>query len=123
MKASPGDMILWDSRTIHGGLVGKGQKAAVSGEETMEDNGPPTLARLSLTVCMTEKSRATESVLKYKLRQYEQGRTTTHWPHEKRENDFYMNPKAGITASTNEDYVHVPLEMTEEIKQLVGVNE
>jgi hypothetical protein len=49
-------MILWDSRTIHGGHVGSG--LSLEEEKNYQD-----LARLSYTVCMTEKKRATPAVL------------------------------------------------------------
>jgi len=52
VTCNSGDLIIWDSRTIHGGLVGTGimdpQQEAT------------TLARLSLTVCMTNRNRASE---------------------------------------------------------------
>jgi hypothetical protein len=56
VEAEAGDMILWDSRTIHGGHVGPG----LSLEEEKQWDG---LARLSYTVCMTQKNRATPEVL------------------------------------------------------------
>jgi len=45
VECEPGDMIIWDSRTVHGGLVG------TPSEEFMAGNDD--LARLSFTVCMT----------------------------------------------------------------------
>ena len=55
VKASAGDLILFDSRTIHGGRVGTGEypKEVKNGKS----NNPITLARLTLTVCMCEKDR------------------------------------------------------------------
>jgi len=53
LLANPGDLILWDSRTIHGGLVGTG--------ENFPNND---FARLSLTVCMAPTSKAKASVIK-----------------------------------------------------------
>merc|ERR1712107_844175 len=44
VKADPCDMILWDSRLIHGGYVGKGP---ASHEDKVD------LMRLSFTVCQT----------------------------------------------------------------------
>lgn len=52
--AQPGDLILWDSRTVHGGVVGSGD---------MSHLGIGDLARLSFTVCMTPKKWATRDVL------------------------------------------------------------
>jgi ectoine hydroxylase-related dioxygenase (phytanoyl-CoA dioxygenase family) len=42
--AEAGDLILWDSRTVHGGLVGTGR--------AMPKTGEAKLARLTQTVCM-----------------------------------------------------------------------
>ena len=53
IKAKAGSLILWDSRIIHGGIVGKG-KTILDDHEA----GKCELARLSFTVSMTEKSRA-----------------------------------------------------------------
>ena len=50
MKAKAGDFILWDSRVIHGGMLGQGYTI---------DNCPLSsgdLARLSFTISMTPKS-------------------------------------------------------------------
>jgi hypothetical protein len=69
--AEPGDLILWDSRALHGGYVGAGRKIAT---------GNPELARLSMTVCMVPASEASEEVLKKRAIAIEKGHTTTHWP-------------------------------------------
>jgi len=50
VEAEPGDLILWDSRLIHGGRTGLGP--------TQEDQ----LARCSSTVCMVPRSWATPEV-------------------------------------------------------------
>jgi len=55
IKAKPGDLILWDSRTIHGGTVGKGYS-----KNEICPFGDDYLARLSFTICMTPKSWASE---------------------------------------------------------------
>jgi hypothetical protein len=46
VKAFPGDLILWDSRMIHGATSGPG----LTQEEDALFEG---LARMSFTVCMT----------------------------------------------------------------------
>ena len=51
-------MILWDSRTIHGGRVGTGECSKKVANRQSDE--PVTLARLSLTVCMAPKSRVTQ---------------------------------------------------------------
>merc|ERR1711972_669485 len=49
LLAEPGDLILWDSRTIHGGHVGTGPANFVFDEDA-ED--PIELARMSVAVAM-----------------------------------------------------------------------
>jgi len=61
VKANAGDMILWDSRTVHGGRVGNGE---CSKEVANGKGSDVTLARLSLTVCMISKDRVSKNVLK-----------------------------------------------------------
>jgi hypothetical protein len=70
IEAQPGDLILWDSRTIHGGLIGT------------RESGQAELARLSMCVCMTPKSKASEETLQKRKEAFQSGVNTTHWPHE-----------------------------------------
>merc|ERR1711879_949257 len=74
--AEPGDLILWDGRTIHGGRVGLGVN------EEKEEPEYSSLARLSFCVCMTQKSRATSRVLRARRKAFEKGDACNHWPHE-----------------------------------------
>mmetsp|Transcript_32547 Transcript_32547/g.44168 ORF Transcript_32547/g.44168 Transcript_32547/m.44168 type:complete len:327 (+) Transcript_32547:46-1026(+) len=73
LHAAPGDLVLWDSRTVHGGLVGTGNQ---SGE------GPAELARLSATVSMTPRSRASDIVLERRRKGFTRGENFNHVPHE-----------------------------------------
>ena len=76
VEAKAGDMILWDSRTVHGGTV---YENGLSGEEADKYEG---LARLSFTVCMTQRNRASKEVLEARRQAFEKGYPTSHWPHE-----------------------------------------
>jgi ectoine hydroxylase-related dioxygenase (phytanoyl-CoA dioxygenase family) len=65
LLASAGDLILWDSRTVHGGMVGT--DATTSGAMDESGNSGRTqqetqLVRLSVTVAMTPRARASEQV-------------------------------------------------------------
>mmetsp|Transcript_109216 Transcript_109216/g.216883 ORF Transcript_109216/g.216883 Transcript_109216/m.216883 type:complete len:413 (-) Transcript_109216:313-1551(-) len=73
VEAEPGDLILWDSRSLHGGYVGKGGRAG-------SVHPPSELARLSLAVCMVPRGEATVSDLHKRVRAVQQGHTLTHWP-------------------------------------------
>ena len=73
--AAAGDLILWDARTVHGGVVGPG-------EDTMSADGTPALARLTQTVSMTPRSRASEACLKARRDGFAAGITFNHSPHE-----------------------------------------
>ena len=67
----PGDLLIWDSRLVHAGRVGKGREK----EE---------LARASLCVCMGPRERASEDVLNRRKEAPEQGWSFSHWPWEAR---------------------------------------
>lgn len=72
LLAEAGDLILWDSRTVHGGKVGTG---AASGGETQ-------LARLSVAVAMTPRERASDKVLDLRRAGFASGESFNHCPHE-----------------------------------------
>jgi len=74
LLAKAGDLILWDSRTIHGGLLGVGKDPAT---DTVLQ-----LARMSMTVCMVPKERATSDVLEARREGFIKGYGFTHWPDE-----------------------------------------
>lgn len=73
LHAEPGDLILWDARTVHGGLVGSGEH---SEGETAE------LARLAVAVSMTPRSWASDLVQRQRLEGFEKGVNFNHVPHE-----------------------------------------
>lgn len=93
LNLAPGDLVLWDSRSIH-------------------CNGPPTklssdpkaktqLKRLAAYVCMTPTSLATniEQLLKFRIYAFQYGITTTHWPHEFQPSWAGPNKLPGVGAS------------------------
>lgn len=71
LLAEAGDLVLWDSRTVHGGRVGEGQ-----------DRPWNQLARMSVTVAMTPRRLANEAVLERRRRGFEAGESFNHCPHE-----------------------------------------
>jgi len=100
--AEPGDLILWDSRTIHGGRVGTG-KNDQNGHEKENDHKPINasindskshniqdqdraqsdvpLVRLSVTVAMTPRSMASTEALKARIEGFNSGTSFSHCPH------------------------------------------
>jgi len=100
--AEPGDLILWDSRTIHGGRVGTG-KNNQNGNEKENDHKPINasindsashniqdqdraqsdvpLVRLSVTVAMTPRSMASTEALKARIEGFNSGTSFSHCPH------------------------------------------
>ena len=75
IKCNAGDLILWDSRTIHGGLI-------INPTEEFKAQHKDHLVRLSLTVSMMPKSSATEEVLKKRRMAFEKRIGLTHWANE-----------------------------------------
>jgi len=71
LRAEPGDLILWDARTVHGGMVGTGQCDDLT-----------ELARLSVTVSMTPRSWANEFVMQRRQQGFKKGENFNHCPHE-----------------------------------------
>lgn len=96
IKAKAGDLILWDSRTVHGGKVGTG----------FPENFQQELARLAVTVCMTPRDFARERVLSMRREGFLKGKTFTHWPHEAR-----------WTSSGSDSYV--PVELSSRVNELI----
>lgn len=85
VRANAGDLILWDSRTIHGARVGKGFSCS---KDDCDD-----VARMSIPVCMTPRSFATAEVLQKRQAGFLSGSTFTHWPHEA---DFTKSGRAHL---------------------------
>eukprot|EP00301_Raphidiophrys_heterophryoidea_P022629 c6746_g1_i2.p3 GENE.c6746_g1_i2~~c6746_g1_i2.p3 ORF type:complete len:101 (-),score=22.59 c6746_g1_i2:166-468(-) len=100
-------MILWDSRTLHGGKVGDGQV-----DQEVKDR--VDFARLVLTVCMTPKSKATRRVLHQREEAFKRGITLTHWPHE------FVPQGFGNSGGDNINYKFVPPELTDAQKDLLS---
>ena len=74
VEAKAGDLILWDSRVIHGSQAGPG---VLEGGE--RDGG---LARCSGLVCMTPRVRASQEVLARRVLGFQSAQGFSHWPHE-----------------------------------------
>ena len=71
VEAKAGDLILWDSRLIHGSRVGPATSQPASG-----------LARCTGLVCMTPRAWAGPQVLIEREAGFQSGAGFTHWAHE-----------------------------------------
>ena len=71
---NPGDLLLWDSRTVHCSFPG--DDACEDIHDRSRDRG---LIRAGGLVSMMPRSRATEEVLKGRIESVRSSRTLTHW--------------------------------------------
>eukprot|EP01087_Luapelamoeba_hula_P006035 TRINITY_DN16188_c0_g1_i1.p1 TRINITY_DN16188_c0_g1~~TRINITY_DN16188_c0_g1_i1.p1 ORF type:complete len:378 (+),score=58.36 TRINITY_DN16188_c0_g1_i1:52-1134(+) len=93
--AKAGDMVLWDSRTIHCNTP------PTTFRPIPADGSVLPLRRLVAYVCMTPASRLTPELIYQRQNAYEFGHTSTHWPEE-------CNV-AGRTNHSKRAYKKVPL--------------
>jgi len=106
VKAEPGDLIIWDSRTIHYG-----------GEPTEKSN----TIRTVIYACYTPANLASEETLRKKKDAFEKFSATTHWPHD---NVVVRDLKATFDDGTedprNRSEPRVKPEYTEKLLKLAG---
>lgn len=85
-KLKAGDLLLWDSRTIHCNcpslLPSNNSNSSSKGSESpLITKSPNELLRMAAYVCMTPAKWATAEVLRTRVKLFERGKGTTHWPH------------------------------------------
>mmetsp|Transcript_12203 Transcript_12203/g.14740 ORF Transcript_12203/g.14740 Transcript_12203/m.14740 type:complete len:436 (+) Transcript_12203:103-1410(+) len=97
----PGDLILWDSRTIH---------CNTPATHVKEPHNPNELLRAVAYVCMTPRQMASDQVLEMRRTAYNYRVTTSHWPH------VYHPGQAGDEDKPSNDYNTC----TEERRKLIG---
>ena len=106
VEASAGDLILWDSRVIHGSKVGP---------SVLEEPKEKGLARCTGLVCMTPRAKARQEVLEKRLKVFRSGSGFTHWPHEAVISSLGNSNGRNITWSSRQ---YEPLELTEDQKRV-----
>mmetsp|Transcript_8651 Transcript_8651/g.24318 ORF Transcript_8651/g.24318 Transcript_8651/m.24318 type:complete len:913 (+) Transcript_8651:63-2801(+) len=74
VAAKAGDMILWDSRTIHCNT-----SPLKESWDLLQGND---LVRAVCYICMTPAAWCTDDIFKRRQQAFENGVTTAHWPHE-----------------------------------------
>ncbi|KAJ5812712.1 Phytanoyl-CoA dioxygenase [Penicillium robsamsonii] len=105
--AEPGDLLVWDSRTVHWG-----------GEPTVNSNTIRTVIYASYAPV----ELATKESLKLKKEAFESYQATTHWPHEniiKRDGVVYL-PDGKVDPRNRSVPLEAP-EHTDQLLQLAGV--
>ncbi|KAI0973186.1 hypothetical protein F4678DRAFT_40720 [Xylaria arbuscula] len=103
IEMEPGDLVLWDSRTIH-------HVAKIETEQI----------RSVIYVCMTPSSLAKPEDLQYKKELFERFEATTHWPH----CNIWGQGKAMIDGKIDPLERDEPLEkpvVTDQILRLAGI--
>lgn len=70
-RCKAGDMILWDSRTIHCSSPALVRPTAL----------PDRLLRMASYICMVPTSTADDGVIEKRVEMYQYNVTGTHWPH------------------------------------------
>jgi len=105
LLADPGDFILWDSRTVHGGLVGPAVPP--------EHEELPEVIRMSVPVCMTPRAWASEEVLETRREGFAHGVCFNHWPH------YTHAGKGAINAKAMQGNDFTPIELTPEQQALL----
>eukprot|EP01088_Endostelium_zonatum_P006215 TRINITY_DN1831_c0_g1_i1.p1 TRINITY_DN1831_c0_g1~~TRINITY_DN1831_c0_g1_i1.p1 ORF type:complete len:327 (-),score=68.06 TRINITY_DN1831_c0_g1_i1:76-1056(-) len=74
--ADAGDMLLWDSRTIHCNTPARTSRKLPTDGSQLEPR------RLVAYVCMIPMNRLNKTIKEKRVQGYLQGATTTHWPEE-----------------------------------------
>lgn len=96
IEAEPGDLIVWDSRTVHYG--------------SRPDCGRPTI-RAAFYICMMPREFATPKQLEARWRIFQKGQCTSHWPYGGRAFPDTMNHRGNEkikTANANLDKSYRP---------------
>jgi hypothetical protein len=104
IKCKAGDMVFWDSRTIH------------CGTEPVRTRNKQNLRNV-VYVCMKPRNEATEANLRKKRKAFDELRMTTHWPHKPKL--FPVNPRTYGGPLPNVTPVPKP-ELTELGKKIAG---
>eukprot|EP00929_Paragymnodinium_shiwhaense_P002828 TRINITY_DN10313_c0_g1_i1.p1 TRINITY_DN10313_c0_g1~~TRINITY_DN10313_c0_g1_i1.p1 ORF type:complete len:397 (-),score=69.87 TRINITY_DN10313_c0_g1_i1:322-1512(-) len=93
IMAQAGDLILWDSRTIHcntpslkacsegENVPGEGGEELPGAAASPDGQSQPELLRQVAYVCMTPAAWASQEVLRRRQEAYVQNTSTSHWPH------------------------------------------
>lgn len=76
VKCKLGDLILWDSRTVHGGLV------LQPSEEFKNNKGKNELVRLAMRITMVPRSLASNPVLERRRKAFTDRIALIHWSRE-----------------------------------------
>ena len=76
VHAKAGSLVLWDSRLPHHAMPPR------------DNNERSDVDRYVIYTCFTPRAWANEATLKHRVKAFEGGRATPHWPHDKRMFNF-----------------------------------
>ena len=107
VEASAGDLILWDSRVIHGSKVGP---------SVLEEAKGKGLARCTGLVCMTPRVKAKKGVLEVRRTGFESGIGFSHWPHEAKYGALGNSDGRNITWSSKQ---YKPIDLTDNQRKVL----
>ena len=112
VEAQAGDLILWDSRVIHGSKAGPGMLQG--GKDRAGGGG--ALARCTGLVCMTPRAKASQKVLDTRTAGFQSGVGFSHWPHEAHLSAMGNTDGANITWEAKQ---FKPLELTPQQRRVL----
>ena len=81
IECKAGDLILFDSRTIHGGKINEPS-------QEFKDQNVNNLVRLAMTVTMVPRSKQTQMNRERRLNAFKSRVGLTHWPQEYNKSAF-----------------------------------
>ena len=87
VKCRSGDLILWDTLLVHGGVVGKEPEEPVrkrrrsTARAAAGEGGDPKYLRMSCPVCMVPRSFASREVMRQRREAFEKGECLNHQAH------------------------------------------
>jgi hypothetical protein len=122
VTASAGDLILWDSRTVHCNAPGSLEEedvtdGASSSSSSSSSSSPPELMRIVAYICQVPApGNLTKELLYHRRNAVECGLTTSHWPQRCAPNHCALDEDTYVCRFTNSESGH----MTDVQRRLIG---
>lgn len=81
VEADAGDLVLWDSRTLHCNTAAQAESEPQSGTDAARAPPRDRLLRAAIYVCMVPRAFADERCLAARRQAFLRGATSSHWPY------------------------------------------